>query len=198
MWIVKLGGSLAGDSTLWQWLETLARCGGGRVVIVPGGGPFADAVRDAQELWGFDDSTAHGMALLAMEQYGLMLCGLCPALVPARSQAEIYAVLRNAGVVVWLPAAMTHNGDDIPARWDVTSDSLSAWLARRMSAERLVLVKACDIPAQRFNADELARLGVVDATFPQWVSKACFKTFVLSKEQHPTMQLMLLDNRVTE
>lgn len=197
MWIVKLGGSLAGDCTLKSWLDTLARCGGGRVVIVPGGGPFADAVRDAQELWGFSDGTAHDMALLAMEQYGLMLAGLCHSLAPARSQDEIYAVLKNAGVVVWLPAAMAGACDEIPLSWDVTADSLSAWLANRMSAERLVLVKSCAIPAS-LEAAELARLGIVDAAFPRWVSKVCFKTFVLTKDQHQTMQLMLMDNRLTE
>lgn len=198
MWIVKLGGSLAGDRTLRNWLDTLAGCGGGRVVIVPGGGPFADAVRHAQELWGFSDDTAHDMALLAMEQYGLMLAGLCRSLAPARSQDEIYAVLRNAGVVVWLPTTMAGACDEIPMSWDVTADSLSAWLATRMSAERLVLVKSCAMPAPQLEAAELARLGIVDAAFPRWVSKVCFKTFLLTKEQHQTMRLMLMDNRLTE
>lgn len=198
MWIVKLGGSLAHDGLLPDWLDMLARCGGGRIVIVPGGGPFSDAVREAQETWGFDDLTAHRMALLAMEQYGLMLAGLCPALVPARSQEEIYDTLRNAGVVVWLPAAMAGADGAIAPSWNVTSDSLSAWLARRMSAERLVLIKSCSLPQQELDADELSRLGIVDPAFPEWVRQACFRTFVLSNDQHQMLQLMLLDNRITD
>lgn len=198
MWIVKLGGSLADDVLLTAWLNTLARCGGGRVIVVPGGGAFADTVREAQQSWGFDDVTAHRMALLAMEQYGLMLAGLCPSLTPTRSRDEIYDVLRHAGIAVWLPTAMTDDCEDIPQNWSITSDTLSAWLARRLSAERLVLVKSCTVPGQVLDPVELSRLGVVDPAFPEWIRQACFKTFVLRKDQHQTLQLMLQDSRLAD
>ena len=72
MWVVKLGGSLCEQapetSPLRDWLDLLVCEGAGRVVIVPGGGKFADAVRGAQAQWCFDDLTAHNMALLAMSQ----------------------------------------------------------------------------------------------------------------------------------
>ena len=48
MWVVKLGGSLAYASELPRWLSALAEGAGGRAIIVPGGGPFADQVRHAQ------------------------------------------------------------------------------------------------------------------------------------------------------
>jgi Amino acid kinase family len=58
--VVKLGGSFAFSEHLRKWVEALAACVG-RVVIVPGGGPFADAVRLAQTRMGFDDRAAHQM-----------------------------------------------------------------------------------------------------------------------------------------
>src|SRR5262245_51683374 len=67
--VIKLGGSFAFSADLADWIAAIAGCAG-RVVIVPGGGPFADAVRAAQAQMGFDDCAAHRMALLAMEQYG--------------------------------------------------------------------------------------------------------------------------------
>ena len=42
MRVVKLGGSLSGAPELKAWLAALAGAAG-RVVLVPGGGPFADA-----------------------------------------------------------------------------------------------------------------------------------------------------------
>jgi len=45
--VVKLGGSFAYSDYLQDWIEALAACAG-RVVVVPGGGPFDDAVRLAQ------------------------------------------------------------------------------------------------------------------------------------------------------
>ncbi|MFN0316892.1 MAG: aspartate kinase, partial [Burkholderiales bacterium] len=67
MWIVKLGGSLSRAGTLAQWLAAIAQVGRGKIIVVPGGGSYADAVRDEQERWRFDDSCAHSMALLAMD-----------------------------------------------------------------------------------------------------------------------------------
>src|SRR5215510_16371000 len=67
--VVKLGGSYAHAAELKPWLAAIAACAG-HVVLVPGGGPFADAVREAQARMGFDDRVAHRMALTAMAQYG--------------------------------------------------------------------------------------------------------------------------------
>ena len=104
MWVIKLGGSLANyPDDLRRWLKGLAEAGRGRVVIVPGGGIFASAVREAQKILGFDDVAAHAMGLRAMEQYGLMLCGMQKGLVPARTETEIRKVLQENQVPVWLP-----------------------------------------------------------------------------------------------
>ena len=70
MWVVKLGGALERDGDLRAVLDTLAGAGAGRLVIVPGGGTFADLVRERQRNWRFDNGTAHAMAVLAMAQYG--------------------------------------------------------------------------------------------------------------------------------
>src|SRR3972149_2570085 len=69
MWVVKLGGSLINTCDLPSTLKTLADHGAGNVVIVPGGGVFADQVRYLQKELQIDDTTAHRMALRAMEQF---------------------------------------------------------------------------------------------------------------------------------
>ena len=70
--VVKIGGSLWRSPLLARWIAAL-RAFPGPLTIVPGGGPFADAVRAAQSPMGFSDHVAHKMAVLAMEQYGLAL-----------------------------------------------------------------------------------------------------------------------------
>src|SRR5262249_33033355 len=103
MWIVKLGGSLGRDPVLKEWLATVVKLGSGRVVIVPGGGGFADEVREQQDLWRFDDLAAHNMAVLAMAQMALMMKGICPALTLAASDSELRQAVQQARVPVWLP-----------------------------------------------------------------------------------------------
>lgn len=172
--IVKLGGSLAGSAYLQNWLQALAEHGRGRAVIVPGGGPFADAVRAAQIALSFDDKTAHAMALLAMHQYGWMLRGLCPGLTLESDVERLPARLADGESVVWLPDLRQLDAAAIPANWDVTSDSLAAWLATRLSATDLLMVKsvfvAADAPLEHLLAD-----GVVDAAFRGYALTGVFR-----------------------
>lgn len=139
--VVKLGGSLAAGTLLERWLDAIVAASG-RVVVVPGGGPFADAVRALQPRLGFDDATAHALALLAMGQYGLVLAARAPALLPAESPDDIGRALAAGRVSVWLPPRTLGTAEGVPESWDVTSDSLALWLATRLGAPAVLLVKS--------------------------------------------------------
>ena len=169
--VIKLGGSLAEADTVASWLSTVLAHGAGRAVIVPGGGYFANAVRAAQGRHRFSDQAAHRMAILAMEQYARLLLDIAPALVPGASLGALHAALADDKVALWLPSAMLESECEIAQSWSVTSDSLAAWLARRLEAERLVLVKSAPVPE---NADpaSLAELGLVDLAFPDYAAAA--------------------------
>jgi dihydroneopterin aldolase len=168
--VVKLGGSLASSHALKLWLEALGGCAG-HVVVVPGGGPFADAVRAAQPRMGFDDRAAHHMALLAMEQYGRALVGLGKALILAGSIAAIERALRERRVPVWAPTRMAQRASDIPCSWDMTSDSLAAWLAGKIGADRILLVKQV-APSGPLGAHDVAARGIVDPLFARFLTPA--------------------------
>lgn len=184
MWVVKLGGSLFGTPELAHWLEMLVRQSDGRVVIVPGGGPFADTVRTAQRASGFDDGAAHHMALLAMEQFGLVLKSLQPGLATAASELEIAERGWQHRAIVWLPSQMVLADDDIPQSWEVTSDSLAAWLAGRLGAERLVLVKHVEQLADTMPLALLTAGGLLDAAFGEFAQDLSCPIHVVGKSQH--------------
>ena len=138
MWVIKLGGSLLGSPELSQWLDLFAHHGDGNIVIVPGGGIFADAVRESQKYSGCSDAVAHRMAVMAMDQYGVLMAGLNPAFVTAESELEIAERCWQHRAIVWLPSAMVNADEAIPKNWQVTSDSLAVWLAAKLNAEHLV------------------------------------------------------------
>lgn len=164
--VVKLGGSLMRGAPPRALLERLAPLAG--LVLVPGGGAFADAVREAQPRLGFSESAAHRMAILAMEQTATLLQDLAPRLRGARTLAGLSAP--GPGAALWFPAALLMGADDVAESWDVTSDSLALWLARRLAAP-LLLVKAEGVkvpPSAGTRAADLAafsRLGLVDLAF---------------------------------
>ena len=142
MWVLKLGGSLLGSSELAHWLELVVKYGDGKVVIVPGGGLFANSVREAQQISNASDAVAHELALLAMDQFGILLAGMNAGLATASSELEIAERGWQHRGIVWLPSKMVLADDSIPKNWEVTSDSLSAWLANKIGAEQLILVKS--------------------------------------------------------
>jgi len=187
-WVVKLGGSLAGSDTLPFWLDALADAS---VVIVPGGGPFADQVRSAQQRWPFGDRAAHAMALLAMAQYGLMLSGLCPKLEVASNVESLPATVASGRSVVWLPDLSLANDASIPASWEVTSDSLAAWLAGRLNALNLLLVKSAAISSDDNSCRGLAARGLVDAAFERFGAEAAFATWICHRLDHPRLRMGL-------
>lgn len=178
MLVVKLGGSLAASPELPRWVDMIAAAGAGKVVLVPGGGPWADAVRAAQAREGFDDCTAHRRALLAMEQYGRVLVEMNARLVAAQNESTIRKALSQASVPVWMPCEMAVAEASIPESWDVTSDSLAAWLAALLGASRLLLVKSLPSIARQPAAEEMAALGWVDAAFPRYAC-ASFEVHLL-------------------
>ena len=180
--VIKLGGSHAFAPHLARWIAAIAMQRG-RIVLVPGGGPFADAVRAAQLKMGFDDGAAHRMALLAMEQYGCALASGRKRLSLAATRAEIDRAVSLRQVPVWLPARMVLAAPEIPFSWDVTSDSLAAWLAAKLGAHRLLLVKH-DGSAGSVRARELSTRGVVDQAFPLFLRASRIPAIVLGAADH--------------
>jgi aspartokinase-like uncharacterized kinase len=200
--VVKVGGGLGGDA-LPELCRALGELGARHpLIVVPGGARFADAVRDADGRFGLRAATAHRMAILGMEQFGWLLSDLIP-------NAERRADLARAGTgrtTVLLPAALPL--DALPASWDVTSDSIAAWVADRMGAGRLVLVK--DVgglfaewpprgePLAQLGVAELARLpaGGVDAYLPAVLEHARFETWVIGGRD-PGRMVELLERGTT-
>ncbi|CAD6535655.1 hypothetical protein LMG28727_03253 [Paraburkholderia kirstenboschensis] len=195
MWVVKIGGSLSHEPALRQWLIELCEVGGGRVVIVPGGGDFADKVRQYQSEWSFDDLAAHNMCLLAMTQYALLMQGVLPELVLASSEAKIRRALRDGHVAVWVPTALMRDTPDAMSNWDTTSDSLAAWLSTMLNAERLIVVKSCPISGNE-RLDTLAAAGVVDRSFVDYVNEANYVVELFNKDNVELMRDRLLNTPV--
>ncbi|MEN8763675.1 MAG: amino acid kinase [Thiogranum sp.] len=191
MWVVKIGGSLAADELLPCWLDSLSCYGGGEVVIVPGGGPFAEQVRISQRCWRIDDSAVHVMALLAMEQYGFMMSGIRNDLVPVECETDMLRVLKKAGVPIWLPTFMVSKEEDIEHSWDVTSDSLAAWLAWKIGASRLLLVKSVKLGDSKVTAEELSQQGIVDVAFPDYLRQGKFITMIVQQEHYKLIPQLL-------
>jgi 5-(aminomethyl)-3-furanmethanol phosphate kinase len=181
MIIIKLGGSLEASGALIACLNNIARNYQGRTVIVPGGGVFADQVRLAQKRWHFDGDTAHAMAILAMQQMALLFKGLKAGFVIARNITAIQYQLNQQKIVIWSPDGTELESAGIAPSWDITSDSLAAWLAKALSADELILIKSAEIDAN-LSLAELAERGIVDKAFCTFNEHAAYKITIMNKQ----------------
>ena len=180
-------------------MEVLARVGRRHwLVVVPGGGSFADEVRRSQEHWRFNDLPAHNMAVLAMAQTTYMARALNPKLHLANSKAEIRDVLRGGHTALWLPLELVSERPNAHTNWDVASDSIALDLARKLNAERLVVVKSCAIDPAASLA-ELTLAGILDGRFASFAKGAAFPIDIIHKDELARMRsLLLADGRPTD
>ena len=167
--IVKLGGSLARERQFARWIEALHHSKNG-VIIVPGGGPFADCVREAQGYIRFDDAAAHRMALLAMEQYAIACASSFPDVLLMSDEAQL-RLIGDGRIAFWLPSRIALDADDLPQNWQVTSDSLAAWLVMRLDARAIVVVKSVDAKGDPISADALVEREIVDPLFARFAAR---------------------------
>ena len=159
MWIIKIGGSLAASPLLADWLVRLATDTGRRWLLVPGGGPYADAVRAVDAHWQLPARESHRLAIHAMGLYARQLQALEPRLPLLTTR---HGVAAAPGSAIWLPHPDLLPG--LPEGWNVTSDSIALWLAQQWSAEGLVLLKSVP-PPTGFGIEALAAAGYLDAEF---------------------------------
>jgi aspartokinase-like uncharacterized kinase len=164
-----------------------------RCVVVTGGGALADEVRALQARWRFDDRVAHELALDTMRINARVLRALAPGLAPWSTASDDETASWPDGNCVWMPPA-NFAPADLPMSWAVTSDSIALWLAQRLGAQAVLLVKSLAPSAlQAAVAAGLTSQGVVDEHFPTLLgaggvavcvtSKCCVQQFMARRQQ---------------
>jgi aspartokinase-like uncharacterized kinase len=141
--VVKIGGSLLRDPDAFDHVTDAIGTASREqhVLVVPGGGPFAGAVREVDRQFPLSDGAAHWMAVLAMDQYAHVLAERIPHGRLVVDRPQIDDALKEKKIPVLAPSQWLRWSDPLPHSWDVTSDSIAAWLGGHLGARRLVLVK---------------------------------------------------------
>ena len=169
MAIVKVGGSLALHPeklrTLCAKLSEVSKKH--KLIVVPGGGEFADAVRDLDKRFNLSCAVSHRMAILGMDQYGFLLSDLLPHSSVINKLEDAQRILDLGKLPVFLPSNFLFSEDPLENSWDVTSDSIAVYIAGQLHASRVVLVTdvngvyTCD-PKKFSDAKLISKLSAND------------------------------------
>ena len=205
--VLKVGGSLGGSQALPALCQEIGRLGASiPLLVVPGGGEFADQVRLAYHRFHLGELAAHHMALLAMDQYGYLLSELIPNSLPVAGLLPARRLAGAGQIPVLLPAALLHQADPLPHSWEVTSDTIAAWIASLCGISQLVLLKDVDGLYSYWDSSEGAgsslivecnpadldpHLGGVDELFAQYLAAAQLETWVINGTQPGRLSTLL-------
>ena len=172
--VLKLGGSLLDLGDLPDRLRAVfAKLDGDRPLLICGGGEAADVVRRWHDAHRLDEEQSHWLAMESVRLNQRLLLTLMPELelVSNRAAAESawmhgrVPLLDLVSFVSIEEAAFDAGVKPLPHNWSVTSDSLSAWVAIRWPANRLVLLKSIDLPPLE-SLSQAAEAELVDEFFP--------------------------------
>ncbi|HWL10012.1 MAG TPA: hypothetical protein VNQ76_16525 [Planctomicrobium sp.] len=166
--VVKVGGSLLDLPELPVRLNALMKILPSSILLIVGGGGFADEVRRLDRIHDWPESLSHRVAMRSMSVGATLLSrGLSLPLASSWEQAQH---MFNESRAVVVDIFEWENVDELPASWDLTSDSIAAWLTEQCKGERLVLAKSVDLPDPVKTLDELSSQGFLDPCFPSFSS----------------------------
>ena len=155
------------------------------LLIIPGGGPFADLVRQVQVNY----DAAHWMAIAAMEQYGWFI-----------SSFGILTTDRIAvpmTTTVFLPYRCLRLTDVLPHTWDVTSDTIAAWVAGTLHLDLLLLKSIDGISGiLQEQVTGLVESDIIDPCFISFVTKNTVKTTIINGSQPDRVEKYLKEELV--
>lgn len=143
--VVKVGGSLGRERHPRSLMQTLCqRAKQNGILVIPGGGPFADVIREHDDRLGLNPETAHWMAILAMDQYAHLLASLASKTQLVKQLEDAEKAIDEGQLPILLSYDLLRSDKTLSRSWDVTSDSIAAWVAGKARANQLILLKSLD------------------------------------------------------
>lgn len=210
--VVKVGGSLAlYPEKLGALCAKLSEISTKhKLIVVPGGGEFADLVRDLDKRYNLSRKASHRMAILGMDQYGFLLSNLMPRSCVVNQLESVQKVFDSGRLPVFLPSNLLLSEASLENSWDVTSDSIAVYIAGQVHASKVLLVTdvdgvfthdpkkyPCAKLIKRLSARELLAINKrtsVDKFLPKLLLQLQIKCFVVNG-LYPERVEAVLDGR---
>jgi aspartokinase-like uncharacterized kinase len=137
------------------------------------------------------------MAILGMDQYGLLLADLTSRSITVSSPIQAQAAAEQGLAPILLPSEWLRQSNPLPHSWDVTSDSIAVWIATAVNAPLCVLLKESDglygsypptdpkaPPCARMTVAELESCSGVDRHLPRMLTAHAPELWVINGH-HP-------------
>lgn len=145
--IFKIGGKILEntenlESTIAQLTKLYEENILQRIILIPGGGSYANFIRKVDAELKLGDDLAHWMAIYSMNYNGIELNRKYPEL----ELIEDLKAFQDSKKIfcVFLPYNYLRKNDNLPHNWEVTSDSIALHIAVQLHLNKCFLIKDID------------------------------------------------------
>jgi aspartokinase-like uncharacterized kinase len=188
-WVVKVGGSLFPEDAI-KFCRALV---GKNVLVICGGGDFANKIREYDADTGFSDTAAHKTAILCMDIIGILVADKIGDAEAVYSMEDAKKAVDNGKLPVLLPSKLFEYLNPLEHSWNVTSDSISVYISWLLKSKILIVTNVDGIydvnPSldgakllKSINAKKLLNFGEssVDENLPELLLKYKLDCYVVN------------------
>ncbi len=136
-WIVKVGGSLFPENSV-KLVEAISELTEKEVMVICGGGSFANQIRDYDLQMNFSATANHESAIMCMDIIGRLLVDKISDAEAVYDLNSAKSLAKENKIPILLPSRLMHYLDPLEHSWSVTSDSISLYIAQLLQAKLLI------------------------------------------------------------
>ncbi|TFF97468.1 MAG: hypothetical protein EU541_08195 [Promethearchaeota archaeon] len=151
--LIKLGGSILEDqgaisSTIGQLNFLLRNRIFKNIIIITGGGSYANFIRYIDTKLDLEDDLAHWEAIISMDKNAEDLHQKFPSTLLCENLSDLYNLIdkksTKSNLIIFKPFNYLYESDILPHSWMITSDSIALHFSYKFQLEKCFLIKNID------------------------------------------------------
>lgn len=158
--VVKIGGSLFPNYAI----DLAKQLDNTNSVIVLGGGEFANLIRKYDNEINFSEETNHWTAIDCMDIIAKLVNDKVDSCKLAYSIEDINKISNEGFTPIFVVSKFLKTEDPFECSWDVTSDSIAAYVAHILNANLLIVTNVNGIYTQEPKESGSTFISKIDAT----------------------------------
>ena len=204
--VVKIGGSLFPNYAI----DLAKKLENTNSLIVLGGGEFANLIRKYDSEINFSQETNHWTAIDCMDIIAKLVNDKVESTKLAYSIDEAIAISNEGFTPIFVVSKFLREDDPFECSWDVTSDSIAAYISHRLNANLLIVTNVNGIYTQEPKEPGSTFISKIDAktmlNFPESSIDVMLPTLLLKfgtncyvvNGKYPERVLSLIDDNIND
>ena len=204
--VVKIGGSLFPDYAI----DLAKKLKNTNSVIILGGGEFANLIRKYDDEINFSEETNHWTAIDCMDIIAKLVNDKVDSTKLAYTVEEVNEISDEGFTPIFIVSKFLRDEDPFECSWDVTSDSIAAYVAHLLNANLLIVTNVNGIYTQEPKESGSTFISKIDAktllTFPETSIDVMLPSLLLKfgtncyvvNGKYPERVLSLIDDNIND